>query len=121
MSDMSRKIKTPPSFFRPALGRAITSLWVYTDIIKPHMTGHSFSPLLRIIGVHGAGKAGMGEDILSLSFETRVEQFDRIHYYPLLMDEVSSITMHITNGGGKSAVQFSSPVIIKLHFRRRAL
>ena len=121
MSDMSRKIKTPPSFFRPALGRAITSLWVYTDIIKPHMTGHSFSPLLRIIGVHGAGKAGKGEDILSLSFETRVEQFDRIHYYPLLMDEVSSITMHISNGGGKSAVQFSSPVIIKLHFRRRAL
>ena len=126
VSNKDREIITPVSYFAPSLHRAITTLWVYTNIIKPHITGHTYSPLLRVIGVdekeksvNSSNMSSSAKWIKSNSFETRVVQFDRIHYFPLLSDEISSISILICNGGGKSPVRFSTPVIVKLHFRRR--
>ena len=123
-SDKAGKIVTPQTMFPPSIERAITSLWVYADVIRPHMTGHSYSPLLRIIGVERVGGGGGGGDkppslFSNHTFHTRVVQFDRIHYYTLLSDEISSITIMITNGGGLQPVKFAAPLVLKLHFRRK--
>ena len=71
-TNVDHKLETPESVHSPAVSRGISSLWVYSDIVRPHITGHSFSPLLRIIGVE------------EKKYGTRVEQFDRIHYFTLL-------------------------------------
>ena len=126
------EIKTPRTMFPPSIDRAITSLWIYTNIIRPHITGHSFSPLLRVVGVEKSENfppnittgGGGGNDVRRLStftsFSTRVVQFDRIHYYTLLSDEISQISIMITNESGKKGIKFSAPVVAKLHFRRKA-
>ena len=121
ITDLKRTIETPMSHFKPSLARAMTSLWVYTNIVRPHITGHSYSPLLRVIGIDHAAAAAAGQEdsLITLSLETRVVQYDKIHYYPLLSDEISSISILITNGGGRAPIKFSTPVFIKLHFRRR--
>lgn len=111
-SNADGKIITPKSIFEPSLNRGISTLWIYSDIIKPHFTGHTLSPLLRIIAVdrkdEGRNDAGV-----------RLVRFDTVDYFPLKYDDVSTIRVKITNQGGLETIQFSSPVIIKLHFRRR--
>lgn len=102
-------IITPYSHFIPNLERGISSLWIYCNIIRPQITGHVMTPLLRVIQVN----PGLLRD------NARVERFDRPYYYPLNMDDIDSISINITNAGGTKAIQFASPVICILHFRQR--
>lgn len=123
VTDADGTITTGQTMFPPSLDRSITSLWIYTNIIRPHITGHSFSPLLRIVGIDknsGGGSAEVGNLSIFNPISTRVVQFDRIHYYTLISDEISQISIFITNEGGKSGLKFSAPVVAKLHFRRKA-
>ena len=108
-SNSEGKIVTPPSHFTPSISRGITSLWIYTDLVKPHITGHTFSPLLRVIAVDHSMDGG----------SARVVRFNQVHYYPLTSGNISSIHIKITNQGGLEPVNFAVPVTMKLHFRKR--
>ena len=102
-------IDTSYSAFIPNLDRGISSMWIYCDIIRPQITGHLYSPLLRVIQVN----PNTARD------NARVERFDRPYYYPLNADDINNITITITNTGGQKPIQFASPVVCMLHFRRR--
>jgi hypothetical protein len=109
-TDKTLSFKFAGSHFPPNLRRNITSLWVYTDIIQPNMTGGMYTRLLRFIEVDG----DTTNDI------SRVKRFDKPHYYPLSTGTVNNVTISIYNIGGMAPIQFASPVVCKLHFRRRA-
>lgn len=113
-SDTKGEITTPSSVFSPSLDRGVSTLWIYTDIIKSHFTGHTLSPLLRIIAVDRTVEKNNGSGV-------RLVRFDTVDYYPLRYDDVSTIRIRITNQGGLETIRFSSPVNIKLHFRRRRI
>lgn len=100
--------ESPVSGHPASFSRGISSLWIYCNIVRPHITGHTYAPLLRVIGVNREYGSGF-----------RVEQFERIHYYSLLSDDISTISILITNNGGNESIKFSVPVVCKLHFRRK--
>jgi hypothetical protein len=116
-SDAAGAISTGYSHFSPDFSRGISSLWVYSNIVKPHIAGHGLSPLLRIISVGVGGAAASGGD--GTESAARIISFPQAHYYPLLLDDLSAISIYITNSGGLEAIKFATPVICKLHFRRR--
>lgn len=102
-------IKSPTSDFPCDVTRGITLLMVYTNIVRPHMTGHSMSPLLRAVPV----------DSRIDKLTTRVVTYERPQYFPLNQDSFENITIEIYNIAGKRPVRFAAPVICKLHLRRR--
>lgn len=109
-SNSAGEMVLPQSFFQPEIQRGINSLWVYSDLIRAHITGHTFSQLLRVIAVdHTKG----------VDNASRVVHFDQVHYYPLIQDDIRTIRVKITNQGGIEPVKFASPVVLKLHFRRK--
>lgn len=97
------------TYFPVKLSRAISGLWVYTNIIQPHITGHSTSPLLRVIPL----------DNNSTNDATNVVQIQRPYYFNLSMDEIQSVTISIYNENGSVPIIFASPVVIKLNIRRK--
>lgn len=101
-------IITPYSYFKPNLEKGISSLWIYSDIIRPQITGHQLTPLLRVIQVN----PHIQKD------NARVERFDRPYYFPLNADDIDTITIKITNAGGLEPIQFATPVVCILHFRQ---
>ncbi len=113
LSNASQRIVAGPSRFQPSLLRGITSLWVYTNIVKPQITGHTFNPLLRVVEVdssEGTGKNAMG---------TRVVSFNKPNYFGLNTNTIESISIWITNIGGLEPIIFATPVVCKLQFRRK--
>lgn len=108
-SDRNLRIDSPLSYFPTKPKRGVEMLLIYTNIIKPHATGHTMSPLLRIVEL----KADNDDA------NKRVVQFKRIQYYPVNMDDISEITVKIYNLNGLSPIQFASQVTCQLHFRRR--
>lgn len=105
------ELKTPLSHFDVKLSRGISSLWVYTDVIRGHVTGHSITPLLRVIPI----------DPTLNNDASRVLQFEKPYYFPVNLDEIQRITIQIYNAGGKENLTFATPVVCKLHFRKRVL
>ncbi len=92
------------------LDRALSSLWIYTDLISPHIVGHINSPLLRVVGIDKKVKAGV----------TRVLTFTHPHYYPLSQYSISEIQISIYNIFGEEPIEFQSPVMCQLHFHKRS-
>lgn len=108
-SAVDKTLSSPTSFFTPNLNRGITLLMVYTNIIKPHIAGHSMAPLLRIIEV-----------LPDLSKDTtRLITILRPQFYTLNMDEISDISIEIYSLGGGETLKFAMPVICQLQFRRK--
>ena len=91
------------------MSRAQSSLWVYSDLIKAHVVGHTTASLLRIIGIDKGSTSG----------NTRVISFTHPHYYPLAQHDISDIRVSIYNIFGEKPINFRTPVICQLHFRRR--
>ena len=108
-TDADGALSSVTSRFPIKLARSVTSLWVYSNIIKPHITGHMLTPLLRVIPVDKTAE----RDI------SRVLQFDTPYYFSLNVDYIESINISIYNAGGQEPLKFASPVVCKLHFRRR--
>lgn len=102
-------IITPISSFPPSVWRAVSTLWIYSDIVKPHFTGHTLSPLLRVIATDDSIKRTT----------VRLVRFTTVDYYPLKYDNIREIRIKITNQAGLTPIMFSNPIILKLHFRRR--
>ncbi len=92
----------------PNIERALTSLWIYADIISPHIVGHGKSSLLRVVGI----------DPKRAAVSTRVNTFTHPHYYPLREHDIREIKITIYNIFGKQPIKFVSPVICQLHFRK---
>lgn len=111
-SDTNNVLTSGKSIFPFDLTRGIELLMLYCNIVKPHMVGHAMAPLLRVVDIP-ARKKQNSESV------KRVLQFLRVHYYPVNTDNLSSITIQIYNSGGLAPIQFASPVICHLHFRRR--
>lgn len=103
--------ESPLGKWPASMERNITSLWVYTNIIRPHIVGHSETPLLRIVDV-------IKRDNISSSM-TRVVRFSPVDYFALVTNDISSIQIGIYNSAGNIPVPFGSPVVVKLHFRRK--
>ena len=108
-TDAGLAIKSPSSAFPPKLTRAVTSLWIYSNIVRPQITGHMFTPLLRAVAV----------DSTVSNEVTRVVEFSKPHYIPLNTDDISEITLKIFNAAGRAPIPFATTVIVKLHFKRR--
>lgn len=100
-------MKVGPSAFLPNLRRGVNTLWIYTDIIKPHFTGDTVSTLLRVVNV---------EDNVSIS---RVIYYTQPHFFPLARSNISTINIMITSSRGREPLYFSSPVSCRLLFRRK--
>ncbi|NNK28185.1 MAG: hypothetical protein HKP06_08105, partial [Flavobacteriaceae bacterium] len=47
---------TPTSFLEFSFDRGMSPLWIYSDVIIPHMVGNTHAPLLRIIGIEKGNK-----------------------------------------------------------------
>lgn len=97
------------SYFPVKLTRAISSLWIYTNIIQSHITGHTTSPLLRVLPL----------DSNSTNDSTNIVQIQRPYYFRLNQDEIQSIKIEIYNENGRVPIPFGSPVVLKLHIRRK--
>lgn len=101
--------KTAKTHFEPNLKRGIASLWIYTDIIANQITGDTMAPLLRVIPVD----PNLGNDV------SRVVEFKRDHFCPLQAGNIRTVKISIRNTYGLASIQFATPVICKLMFRRK--
>lgn len=109
-TDASFNVKSVESHFAPSLKRGITSLWIYTDIITNQITGDTMSPLLRVIQVD----PNLGNEV------SRVVEFQRPHFCALQAGNIQTIRVAIRNSFGLVPIQFATPVICKLMFRRKS-
>ena len=103
------EIDSGVSRIEQSLDRAMNSLWVYTNIIEPHIVGHSLAPLLRVVNVATEIPRN----------ETRVVTYTHPHYYPLLYHEIQEINISIYNIFGQVPVTFYDDVTVLLHFRKK--
>ena len=108
-TDQRGRLQSPTSHFESKLSRAISSLWVYTDIIRGHITGHSISPLLRVIPIDSSLK----------NDTSRVLQFEKPYFFPVNVDTIEQISIHIYNANGNEVLVFATPIVCKIHFRKR--
>lgn len=106
-TDSKGNISLGPSAFLPNLRRGVNTLWIYTDIIKPHFTGDSVSTLLRVVNV---------ADNVNIS---RVIYYTQPHFFPLARSNILTINIMITSSRGREPLYFSSPVSCRLIFRRK--
>ena len=93
------------------LKRGIDSIWVYTDIIKNHIVGHSVAPLLRILNVKQNIPRG----------ETRLISFTHPHYFPLSRYDISEINICLFNSYGSAHIPIGSDTTCTLHFRKQSI
>ncbi len=86
---------------------AISSLYVYTDIIDSQYVGDVKVPLLRIVGVEGQHG----------HFITKT--FDRPQYLPVCRQTLDAIEIDIKDDTGKHISFEYGKVVVKLHFRKQ--
>jgi len=84
-----------------------TSLYIYTDIIKPQLVGNVETTLLRTIPVKG----NYGE--------TLVKDYSTIHYVDLLKKRFDSISISIKDDTDSTVKFLFGKTILKLHFRKK--
>lgn len=108
-TDNQLKFNIGPSRFAPSRRRSVQTLWIYSDIIHPYITGHMLTPLLRTVDVDSRVDYGT----------TRVVDFERLEYHRVNGSEINSIRIAIYNIGGKAPIEFATNVTCKLHFQRR--
>lgn len=108
-TDQRSEIKSENSHFAANISRGVSSLWIYTDIIANQITGDSLSPLLRVIQVDPKIESNV----------SRVVEFQRPHFCALQAGNIQTIRVNIRNAYGLETIQFATPVVCKLMFRRK--
>ncbi len=91
------------------LTRGVESLWIYSNIIKPSIVGHSFVPLLRVVPLKKKTKNN----------GVTVATFTHPYYHPLALHTLTDVEIKIYNTYGKTPIAFASDVICMLHVRKR--
>ncbi len=90
------------------ISRNVDSLWIYSNIVKPSIVGHSFAPLLRVVPIKSSKRD-----------EANVITFTHPYYFPLAIHTVSDLEIRIYNTYGQAPIRFTNDVICLLHFRKR--
>ena len=86
---------------------AISSLYVYTDLIHSQYVGDVKVPLLRIVGVDGQH----GDSIAKI--------FDRPQYLPVCRQTFDTVEIDIKDDTGEKISFLHGKVVVKLHFRKQ--
>ena len=84
------------------------NLYVYSNVVQPHLCGTEYLPLLRTVNVEGTEG----------SYISRVYEIP--HYLPLASNFIESIDVKIADDLGQNVRFMYGKLIIKLHFRRRS-
>ena len=85
------------------------NLYIYSNIVQPHLCGTQYLSLLRTLNVEGTDG----------SYISKVYEIP--HYLPLASNFIESIEIKITDDLGQN-IQFQyGKIIIKLHFKQRSL
>lgn len=92
----------------PHLDQGMTSLFIYSDIVKPQVVGDSLHPLLRTVGVDS--EVPFGQNV--------TEIFDEPYYLPLSQNVFQEITIDIRTDSGIAPSFNFGRVTVTLHFRQ---
>ena len=85
----------------------ISSIYIYTDIIKYQFVGDVKVPLLGVLPVQG------------LDGEQQYWSFNPPYYIPVAMSTLSSVNIHLADDKGDEIPFFGDgKVVARLHFRR---
>ena len=88
----------------------LTTMYVYTDIVKWQLVGDGESPLLGVVPIKG--------DLKDVSYFT----FPHPYYVPLERHEISEINLKLkTDTGDPFPLVKNGKVVCRLHFRRKHL
>ena len=91
------------------LGRGLSSLFVYTNIIHPRIVGGIQAPLLRITPI-----TGEDGDIVCANF-------DRVQYFAVNRSDLSEIQIFILDQGGVPIPFRRGALSLTLHARKRGV
>ena len=83
------------------------TLYVYCDLIEPHIVGDAIVPLLRPVSTRGADG-----DVVT-------ETYDKVQYFPLLRKTFSTTEINIRDDTGQLVSFQGGRVLITLHVRPR--
>ena len=83
------------------------SLYVYCNVVEPHMVGNVLAPLLRIVPIRGRDG-----DMITKTYEN-------ICYQPVQQKHFDTLEMVIRDDTGRHVSFERGTVVITLHFRQR--
>ena len=89
----------------PDLSGGLYSLYVYCDLVEPHIVGDVTVPLLRIVPTRGRE----GEMV--------TVAYDKAQYYPLLRKMFSTVEIDIRDDTGRPVPFQNGQVVVTLHVR----
>ena len=96
--------KSKKSFYVADLKQGMNGLYVYCDIVEPHIVGNTRVPLLRILPVEP------GEII--------TKTYTNIQYYPVLNKRFNSVEIQIKDDTNNVIVFQRGKTIVTLHFKK---
>ena len=85
------------------------SIFVYFDVVEPRIVGDIMTSLLATVPIEGSH----GDYIH--------EQFEKIHYHPLIRKNFSDVQISLRNDQGETIKFKKGKVVVTLHFRRKKL
>ena len=89
----------------------IHTLFIYCDIIKPHLVGDSHLQLLKYVEIPN-----------NLNYGDQVHlKYSNIQYFKIQTKELDSIEISITDDTGKKIYFSNSKNVIVLHFRKKII
>ncbi|GBO12256.1 hypothetical protein AVEN_2341-1 [Araneus ventricosus] len=91
------------------LNAGISEIFVYSDMVEPHRTGDTFSPLLRIIPC-------MNEKDRQI-----VKHYDKLLYFPVKKKFVETIEIELRTSSGDSIIFTTGKTYVILSFRRKPI
>lgn len=83
------------------------SLYVYCNLLEPHMVGDALVPLLRILPIRG--KSG----------ELITRTYENVHYHPVQQKHFDTVELDIRDDTGRPVSFERGKVVTTLHFRQR--
>lgn len=91
----------------PDIHRGMTSLYVYSDVVKERPVGDVLAPLLRVVPIVGTRN------------EVNYHEFSTVHYQPVTNYSSELIRVKIARDNGRDIRFFGGKVVVNLHFRKR--
>lgn len=86
------------------------TMYVYTDICEPYITGDVHTPLLRVVPIAAADNYNYGS--------VRIRSFSPPRYVPLLRTSFQTITIDIRDEFGEPIPFEHGTLTVTLHFKR---
>lgn len=92
----------------PDIFKGLTSLYVYTNIVKPYSVGDIRAPLLRVVGINNTSR-----------FISVEQEFRNIHYHEVQSISTDVIEVDIRRDNGERVPFTGGKTILVVHFRKR--